>query len=123
MVVPVTESRIKQVISTIVGIAILVALLLVVMIGSDILFHNQFPITKEYREVNVTERIALRSEGVLITDTDEKITVSPWIFWEAHPGNRYRLEYTYNSSSLDTLPSSKGIQQYPRITNITLVKK
>lgn len=65
-------------------------------------FHQAYPETYDYFEANISERVCasgiITSRGVLVTDQNENIIVSPDVFWKAQPNHRYRFEVTYNHS-------------------------
>lgn len=66
-------------------------------------FHQVYPETYDYFEANISERFCcasglIISKGVLVTDQNENIIVSPGVFWKAQPNHRYQFKITYNYS-------------------------
>lgn len=64
------------------------------------LARSQYPLTYEYTEVNITERMTTSSNcGYIISDDGTRYHICGSLFWNTTPNHRYKVEQAYNYST------------------------
>lgn len=100
------------------GLAILLGIIYVLGNFQASLAHSLYPITYEYQEVNITERMTTGGYcGYLVADNRDRFYTCNDLFWSSTPNHKYKIEFAYNYSTTEsTLTFGKA---QPIITNIT----
>jgi hypothetical protein len=101
-------------------LAILLGIIYVLGNFQASLAYSLYPITYEYQEVNITERMTTGGYcGYLVADDGNWFYACNDLFWSSIPDHRYRIEFAYNySTTQSTLTFGKT---QPIITNITRI--